>query len=88
MPWRKKRPSAGQAVRTAWALQLARIYDVFPLTCPKCRGTMRHEGAAKLNRGSTLVVRNIAFINEGEAIREIRLHRGEPITPPQTGPGP
>ena len=45
---------------------MARIHDVLPLTCPKCGGAMRI----------------IAFIDEGEAIRKILLHLGEPIAPP------
>ncbi len=49
------------------ALVLARIYEVFPLTCPKCGGAMWI----------------IAFIDEGEAIQEILQHLGEPIEPPR-----
>lgn len=41
---------------------LARIYEVFPLICPKCGVTMKI----------------IAFIDEGDAIREILSHLGEP----------
>jgi hypothetical protein len=29
------------AARSAWALLLARIYDVFPRVCPSCSGAMR-----------------------------------------------
>lgn len=53
-----------------WALLLARIDEALPLICPKCGGTMRI----------------IAFIDEGEAIREILLHLGEPTTPPKLAP--
>ena len=49
---------------------LARIYEVFPLICPKCGGTMKI----------------IAFIDEGEAIREILTHLGEPVDPPCVAP--
>ncbi len=67
-----------RAARYAWALLLARIYDrrkspwdeVFPLTCPKCGGAMRI----------------IAFIDDGDAIRKILQHLGEPITPPKLAP--
>lgn len=53
-----------------WAMLLARIYEVFPLICPKCGGTMKI----------------IAFIDEGEAIREILTHLGEPVDPPRLTP--
>jgi hypothetical protein len=59
-----------RAARYAWALLLARIYEVFPLTCPKCGGAMRI----------------IAFIDEGDAIRTILQHLGEPIAPPKLAP--
>ena len=48
-------PIHRRAARYAWALLLARIYEVFPLLCPKCGGEMRI----------------IAFINEAMAVREI-----------------
>ena len=53
-----------------WALLLARIYEVFPLICPKCGGTMKI----------------IAFIDEGDAVREILAHLGEPVDPPRIAP--
>lgn len=59
-----------RAARYAWVLLLARIYEVSPLTCPKCGGTMRI----------------IAFIDDGEAIRKILQHLGEPTTPPPLAP--
>ena len=59
-----------QAARYAWALLLARIYEVFPLLCPKCGGEMKI----------------IAFINEGDAIRKILTHLGEPVDPPRIAP--
>jgi len=62
--------SVRRAARYAWALLLARIYEVFPLTCPQCGGAMRI----------------IAFIDEGEAIRKILQHLGEPIAPPKLAP--
>lgn len=62
--------AVSRAARYAWALLLARIYEVFPLTCPQCGGAMRI----------------IAFIDEGEAIRKILQHLGEPIEPPKQAP--
>jgi hypothetical protein len=59
-----------QAARFVWAMLLARIYEVFPLICPKCGGTMKI----------------IAFIDEGEVIREILTHLGEPVDPPRIAP--
>lgn len=49
---------------------IARIYEVFPLVCPKCGGEMRI----------------IAFITEGASIREILGHLGEPTSPPRLMP--
>ena len=59
-----------QAARFVWAMLLARIYAVFPLTCPKCGGMMKI----------------IAFIDEGEAIKNILTHLGEPVDPPRIAP--
>lgn len=42
---------------------LVRIYEVFPLLCPVCGGTMKI----------------VVFIDEGEAIREIIPHLGESV---------
>ena len=63
-------PIHRRAARYAWALLLARIYEVFPLLCPKCGGEMRI----------------IAFINEAIAVREILAHLGEPTSPPPLAP--
>ena len=51
---------------------LARIYEVFPLLCPRCGGAMRI----------------IAFITDGPTARDILAHCGEPTraTPHRTGP--
>ncbi len=57
-------------VRYAWALLLARIYEVLPLLCPQCGGEMRI----------------IAFITEAAVIREILGHLGEPTSPPRLLP--
>ena len=59
-----------RAARYAWALLLARIYEVFPLLCPRCGREMRI----------------IAFITEGHAIRDILSHLGEPTSPPRLMP--
>ena len=59
-----------QTARFVWAMLLARIYEVFPLICPKCGGMMKI----------------IAFIDEGEVIREILTHLGEPVDPPRIAP--
>jgi hypothetical protein len=56
-----------RAARYAWALLLARIYEVFPLVCPRCGGGMRI----------------IAFITDAAAVREILSHLGEPTSPPR-----
>jgi hypothetical protein len=63
-------PLHRKAARYAWALLLARIYEVLPLLCSKCGGEMRI----------------IAFITEGTAIREILGHLGEPTSPPRLMP--
>jgi hypothetical protein len=56
--------------RYAWAVLLARIYEVFPLVCPRCGGEMRI----------------IAFITDAAAVREILTHIGEPKSPPRLMP--
>ena len=63
-------PIHRRAARYAWALLLARIYEVFPLLCPKCGGEMRI----------------IAFITEAPAVRDILAHLGEPTSPPRVAP--
>ena len=59
-----------RAARYAWALLLARIYEVFPLLCPRCGGEMQI----------------IAFITDANAVREILIHLGEPTSPPRIMP--
>jgi hypothetical protein len=54
----------------AWALLLARIYEVFPLLCPNCGGEMRI----------------IAFVYAAMAVRETIAHLGEPPSPPSRAP--
>jgi hypothetical protein len=58
--------------RTAylWAVLLARIYEILPLTCPRCGSDMRL----------------IAFVTETESVRRILTHLGEPTTPPPVSP--
>jgi len=51
-------------------VQLARIYEVLALVCPKCGGDMRIT----------------ASIDEGPVIREILGHLGEPISAPHLAP--
>ncbi len=63
-------PLHRRAARYAWALLLARIYEIFPLLCPKCGAGMRI----------------IAFINEATAMRQIFAHPGEPTSPPRLAP--
>jgi len=53
--------------RYLWAMLLARLFDAFPLLCPKCGAEMRI----------------IAFITEAMAVREILAHLGEPPSPPR-----
>ncbi len=63
-------PAHRKAARYAWALLLARLYEVFPLLCPRCGGEMRI----------------IAFITEAVVIRKILGHRGEQTSPPAVKP--
>lgn len=53
-----------------WAVLIARIYEVFPLLCPKCGGQMRL----------------IAFVTEGTQIRKILDHIGVDSEPPHISP--
>lgn len=63
-------PIHRRAARYAWALLLARIYEAFPLACPRCGGEMRI----------------VAFITEGVAVRDILAHLGEATSPPRLMP--
>ena len=63
-------PIHRRAARYAWALLLARIYDVFPLRCPQCGGAMRIR----------------AFVTDAATVRDILAHLGEPIAPPRSAP--
>jgi NodT family efflux transporter outer membrane factor (OMF) lipoprotein len=56
--------------RYLWAMLPARIYEAFPLTCPKCGSEMRV----------------LAFITEAAPVQRILRHIGEPATPPPIAP--
>lgn len=53
-----------------WARLLARIYELRPLTCPRCQGEMRL----------------IAFLTEPASIRALLAHLGEPTAAPPLAP--
>jgi hypothetical protein len=57
------------AIRLGLAV-LARIYEVFPLLCPKCGGEMRI----------------IAFITEAPTVHDILAHLREATSPPRMAP--
>jgi hypothetical protein len=63
-------PAARRAARYAWAMLLARIYEVFPLLCPRCGAEMRI----------------IAFIIDRAIVRDILAHLGKPSAPPPIAP--
>ena len=63
-------PAHRRAARYAWALLLARIYEVFPLVCARCGSEMRI----------------IAFLTDPAAVRAILAHLGEPTAPPRIAP--
>jgi hypothetical protein len=58
------------AARSRWARLLARIYEVFPLTCPDCGADMRI----------------LAFITAAEPVDAILTHLGLPTTAPPLSP--
>jgi hypothetical protein len=62
-------PNSGSS-RISWAILLARIYEVFPLLCPMCGGT----------------IRIISFVTETPTIHRILEHIGEPTEPPKIAP--
>jgi hypothetical protein len=63
-------PAHRRPARYAWAMLLARIYEVFPLRCTHCGADMRI----------------IAFITDGPTVRDILGHCGEPTAPPRIAP--
>ena len=60
-------PSKPSSIRISWAMLLARIYEIFPLICPMCGGT----------------IKIIAFVTEAPTIRRVLEHIGEPTEPPR-----
>ena len=62
--------SFSRAARYVWAMLLARIYEVLPLTCPRCGGAMRI----------------IVFINDPAEVKKILAHLGEPTEAPRLAP--
>jgi len=59
-----------RAARLSWAMLLARIYEVFPLLCPRCQCPMRV----------------ISCITQPEVIARILTHLDEPVEPPPMTP--
>lgn len=53
-----------------WAMLLACVYEIFPLSCLRCRAPMRI----------------IAFITDVGSVQRILEHIGEPSTPPRIAP--
>ena len=62
--------------RKSWARLIQKIYEVDPLTCPKCQGRMRI----------------LAFIEDEEVIKKILKHLGlwevKARPPPRVNPSP
>ena len=58
-----------RAARYVWAMLLARLYEVLPLACPQCGGTMRI----------------IAFIDDPTDVKKILTHLGEQTAAPGQG---
>ena len=63
-------PAKRSPAHYLWAVLIARIFEVFPLLCPKCGGQ----------------VRLIALITEGSQIRKILDHIGVDPDPPHISP--
>jgi len=65
---KRKKPAEQARVKVcyAWAILIARLYEVMPLVCPNCSAEMEI----------------IAFINESSSIKKILDHIGEPTEPP------
>jgi hypothetical protein len=64
------KPIRPGSVSILWAMFLARLYEISPLTCPICGGA----------------VRILSFITEAPTIRHILEHIGEPTEPPKVAP--
>ena len=67
-PKMKKEPSKASLFR--WAMLLARIFEVFPFSCPKCNHPMRI----------------ISFIEDPHTVRKVLTHINEPTQPPPITP--
>jgi hypothetical protein len=65
-PEENSETSSRSCAHYLWAMLLARIFEVFPLTCPHCGGSMRL----------------MAFITDSSSIKRLLNHIGEPSTPP------
>ena len=63
-------PAKRSPAHYRWAVLIARIYAVFPLTCPTCAGQMRI----------------IAFITDGQEVRKILAHIGADSQAPRITP--
>ena len=63
-------PAYRRVARYAWALLLARIYELVPPRCPHCGGEMRI----------------VAFITDAPTVRAILAHLGELTSPPHIAP--
>ncbi|MDB9952419.1 transposase [Porticoccaceae bacterium] len=59
-----------KGVVSCWAMLLARIYDVFPLVCPQCGGSMRV----------------LSFVIEAQSVEKILTHINAPIDAPSMAP--
>ena len=62
-------PSRSPA-RYLWATLIARLFELFPLTCPRCGGDMEI----------------IAFVTDAPTVRAILTHIGEPAEAPPLSP--
>ena len=59
-------PVSRSPARYLWATLIARLFEIFPLTCPYCGAEMKI----------------IAFVTETPSVRAILAHIGEPTRPP------
>ena len=59
-----------RASRLAWAMLIARIYEVLPLVCPRCSNPLKV----------------ISFITQQPVIERILTHLDEPVEPPPVAP--
>ena len=63
-------PVSRSPARYLWATLIARLFEIFPLTCPHCGAEMKI----------------IAFVTETPSVRAILAHIGEPTRPPVIAP--